>query len=333
MHARTRYLGVMLAQWHHWRLFRRMHRAATAAQRSDLVFVPFLDYCLVMLGLLGSPFGSARWTGILIQPDVLLKDDNPRRGWRSHVRAWKSSSRRAALSLPTALPLFTIDPRPFNAQVTGGPPLIGLNDPVVAPATGAKDLRHELGIPENEYVVLLYGAMHLRKGVRELIESAVQYEGIHVLCAGEQAELTRQVLRGDAASKLHAARRLHVMDWFVSEEEQERLYASADLVWLVYLGHRAMSGVLMQAAMRGIPVLSQADGVMGEITLRHGLGFVANHRDPEDIAHQLQRVREANWDRTALRQRAEQAFRAHTPKAFAQCIVDSMESALASRPI
>src|SRR5919202_1044193 len=53
-------------QFMYYRMFSTYFRNLPEAERPDLVFVPFLDYCVYAVGLLGSPFGKTPWGGLVM---------------------------------------------------------------------------------------------------------------------------------------------------------------------------------------------------------------------------------------------------------------------------
>ena len=67
---------------------------------------------------------------------------------------------------------------------------------------------------------------------------------------------------------------------YVSQEQAQALFEATDVVLVAYRQHIGMSGVLMRAAAHGRPVLSQRDGLMGELVNRHQLGVTVDTTDP-----------------------------------------------------
>ena len=61
-------LDSIVREFTYWRFFRKCYKHISADSRPDVVFVPYLDYCLYAIGLLGSPFVNCPWVGLAMRP-------------------------------------------------------------------------------------------------------------------------------------------------------------------------------------------------------------------------------------------------------------------------
>src|SRR5262249_3314641 len=142
---------------------------------------------------------------------------------------------------------------------------------------------------DNQRGVLLFGSIDPRKGLGELLRGAAelaQRDNWTLLIAGEQTPESRAVIRSWQAS-CELRPRLWVHDGFVEPVLAGDLFAASDVVWLGYPGHRAMSGVLVQAGLAGKPVVAHEGTLIADLAKRAGIGEVCDVRSPEAVANSL----------------------------------------------
>ena len=140
--------------------------------------------------------------------------------------------------------------------------------------------------PERK-TLLVYGAITLRKGIEELLNALSEPDfpsEIDILLAGKHSEEVRSLLKRNSSQKPAIMSRIHSIDRFIRNEEQGSLYSAADMVWLGYRKHYTASGVLLQAAKAGKPVIAGNRGLIAWQTERYGLGQVVDPSDSEAVA-------------------------------------------------
>jgi glycosyltransferase involved in cell wall biosynthesis len=129
--------------------------------------------------------------------------------------------------------------------------------------------RARLGISEQDFVVLVYGAIDSRKGVEHLLAGVRDKpfpKSLKILVMGKQvSELRDKLLREPQVISI---------DQYVDTATEEAGFRAADVVWMGYQSHYAMSGVLVLAAMAAKPVLATRSGLIGWMTRRYALGVV-----------------------------------------------------------
>lgn len=252
-------------------------RAARGQRRIDFVLVPYLDYALFAVALLGSPFGDCPFAGITMRqrfhfPDVGVVSA-PQRGARLRRRLF-----RRLLGLSTLRRLFVIDETLPEYVAQHHPEVVGkvvfVPDPSDPPRRMDRAAaRAALGLPPGALVVLLYGYIEARKGVASMLEWAAGADraaDVHVALAGTIDDGARGFVAGGAAARLREAGRLHVIDRYVAADEEPLLFSAADWVWLAYQDFELMSGVLIKAAQYGRDVLFRDVGLIGRFARRYG---------------------------------------------------------------
>ncbi|MBA3968005.1 MAG: glycosyltransferase [Nitrospirales bacterium] len=193
---------------------------------------------------------------------------------------------------------------------------------------GQEQARHELGISKDEFSVLVYGSLSLRKGIEVLIrateEESFPSEG-RLLLAGKQDAEVEKFLRSPLATKLLGSGRIHQMNRYLNADEENIVFSASDVVWLGYHGHYHMSGVLVQAGVMGLPVLACEDGLIGWLTERFRSGIVVSTSSPSAIAKAIE---ELSGNANLAQQYGENgrlAYASHNLENFTRILLEAIE--------
>lgn len=290
LNSRYGNVGRELSLWH---IFNKAFRLVLADRPVDFVFLPYLDYCLNAIGLLGSPFGKTLWSGICMRPTfhymecgVIAPD--------SLLLHLKRLLFNRVLRIQSLSCLFSIDELLVAYFGRHNPALAHrlryLPDPVELPANlDVGQLRENYNIPPDAKVILVFGAINERKGIFVLLdtlESESDLDEWHILIIGQQSYSVRVALLTPRWSKLKNANRLHTIDTFVTGEVEKHVLAICDVVWVAYVGHYQMSGVLVSAGMHRKPVIACEEGLIGWYARNKGVG-VTTSQHPFSVAAAL----------------------------------------------
>ena len=250
----------------YWSLFRRHWRSLSPEVRGTHVMVPYLDYCSYAIAALGSPFGKTPFEGILMRPDfhwaeMGVKAPPSKLGWLKKVLLLR------LLKYPKTLRLFTIDPslRDWAAKhkPLGHERIEYMEDPSDMHGVGEnKEGRAFFGIPEGKKVILLFGAIDPRKGLKgllNLLRNPSTGRDILALVVGRQNEAAKCMIRSAALPQA----KLIARDGYVDSQEEWLAFQAADWIWLAYEGFYGPSGVLAQARQVGKPVIHRGEGLIG----------------------------------------------------------------------
>lgn len=271
----------------YWRLFRTWYKTYSATVRPDVVFLPYLDYCLYAIGLLGSPFGNCPWVGLSMRPSFHYQEMGVIAP-RPSLAAIKKTLFFRMLTNRHLQCLLTIDEplMEYLANAHGSASKVAfLPEPAeldaLPEAVGSKQ---RLGLSIERKLILVYGSITQRKGVIELMRALADPTfppSVDVLLAGKLSPEIYALLAESWADELIIQGRLRLLNRFIECNEEPILFAAADIVWLGYRNHYAASGVLIQAAQAGRPVLACEKGIIGWQTRRHELGEVVH---PEEVS-------------------------------------------------
>jgi glycosyltransferase involved in cell wall biosynthesis len=273
-----------------WQIFGRCYREVHSTRTVDYVFLPYVDYCLYAIGLIGSPFGRTRWGGICMRPSfhyskLGVMAPRPRFAWL------KERLIERLISADGLVRLFSIDELLVGYLLKAYPSARGRVRYVPDPAEfNGAHTRHSarvaLAVSEKAFVVLVYGAIDARKGLDALLAACAKPgipESVCLLVVGRQDQWAEDQFKTAEARQLQLQGRIRVINDFVSDECQQMAFSACDCVWLGYRNHFTMSGVLVLAALSGRPAIATKDGLIGWHTASKELGLVVDVASTEQI--------------------------------------------------
>lgn len=263
------------------RIFRSIH----AKHEIDFVFMPYGDSVLHLCSIFGSPFDKIPWFALSMRTSF-GHSNVPR-----NFDRLKAFSFKRVLKIDTLNGIFVIDPifkncaegifeNPFARKIKYLP------DPVEKIKVLDKDSsRHHLlgNASPSDCLVLVYGALSMRKGVRCLVDFILRQNHdnkIRVLLVGRCGDDFKNFLTTDDYVSLRDSGRAIEFFHRVDAEFQDLVFSAADVCWLGYENHREMSGVLMLAEAYGLPSIVSVDGLLGWFNNEYKFGLALD--DVED---------------------------------------------------
>ncbi len=185
---------------------------------------------------------------------------------------------------------------PRAGRATGSSPRDGEADPGREEASG--------------FTVGVFGVISPRKNIPVLLAALAgaaaddPVAAVHLVVGGRCEPDVRKVLESSPdAEALLAAGRLHVDDRLLTEEEFDAAVGGVDAVAVLH-DNDAPSGVVAEAAARGVPVLGPARGWASSMVTGTGIGEVAEVDDPADVRAAVGRLVVAYPRRAAAARRA-----------------------------
>lgn len=285
--------GLIDREFNMWRAMRGIFLQVRLYAEIDYVFLPYLDYCLYAVGLIGSPFGGCNFSAICMRPAFHYHKYGlaPSNSVLNIAKGWIF---RKLLRNRSLIKLFTIDEllvRFFDADYSAK--ISYLPDPVDEPdLSNAPVARQILGAPKNTKVILVYGAIDERKNVELLLDSIQSDSSLNNWCVwivGKQSKEFNDLLVSDRWSNLKEQHRVKYRNEFVTRDFEQAVMAACDVVWVAYKGHFGMSGVLVHAGRHSKPVIACKDGLIGWYAKEHGVGVVIldNEKSVSDALKKL----------------------------------------------
>lgn len=281
------------------RMFGQVYRVVNQDKPVDYVFLPYLDYCLYAVGLLGSPFGRTQWGGICMRPSfhyghygVIAPKPKLANVKRSlFLKLLRSKTLKSVYTIDELLHRFVAERHSQWSRHLQYVP-----DPAELKGSHTyESARHALNIPDDAVVVLVYGAIDERKGLDVLIEAigspAVQ-KSLHLLVAGQQTAGIQPLMKSTQVRALMREGRCHVINRFVDTLEEQQVFAASDIVWLGYRNHYSMSGVLVLAALSEKVLLGTHDGLIGWYIKEKQLGYLIDINNVSSVRSELIRLQD-----------------------------------------
>ncbi len=329
---RQNILGLIKREFAFRRLFGEIYRLIAASCKIELVFVPYFDYCMHAVALLGSPFGSTPWSGIVMRPAFHFAAS----GIVAPVQRMAWVKKRIFLHLmhnKTLKSLFSIDESLCGYMARTYPKhsarLVYLADPAAKlEQTSKQEAKKTLGIPKETFLIIVFGAIGLRKGISNLLAATGKMDfprNTHILLAGKQSEEIESWLQcNHDAQQLFHENRLHVINDFLDEGQQSIVFSAADIVWLGYLNHYAMSGVLVQAGCMELPVIAEECGLIGWYTNKYSLGIVVRASDTQSVALAVKELVENKEFATECGKNGARIFEENTVEQFIRVVAENI---------
>ena len=273
----ARVLGLAKEDFSFYARFAWVYREVTRSEPVDLVVVPFGDYILNAVAFLGSPFGTSPWFCVVMRQTFHHREMGVNVPARPLVDYAKKQLFSWALRRGNLSAVLTIDPtlpgwHANTSLAKHAPTVLYLADPFPEGGTvGREEARERLGIG-TERMILVYGAITDRKGVKELVNACMTRDmPLVIVIAGKQNDDIRAFLK---ALGSRSKERIVVFDHFISSEMEADLFCACDAVWVGYKGHYGMSAVLVQAYRYGKAVLASPFGLIGWFAKQDRLGPV-----------------------------------------------------------
>jgi len=245
---------------------RALRRAVRKHQPAD-VLIPYLDGLLYALPLL--PRGP-RYHGILFSPTPFTHPQ------KRHLA-------RLSLALRRVASLHHLDAH--LVQDVGHRKLHWLADPV--PANPPQPhVREGLGVDPSRRMVLVAGVLTRRKGVAELLRAASDPgwpSNVDLVLVGRPDDEVRALLERPQPAHV-VSRNEHV-----SDDDFARWFQAADVVAATYPTYLGSSGIVLNAAAAGTPLLVLARGWIGRAVQENGLGVAVPDLEPASVLRGLER--------------------------------------------
>lgn len=273
-------LGLIEREYSVRKLFGLIYSEVNLCMKIDYVFLPYIDYCLYAIGLMGSPFGATKFGGICMRPSFHYKSSGVVAP-NGKIDVIKKYIFYRLLRNKKLKKLFSIDELLVSStQHNARNPtncLEYLHDPVDDPVeVDVMQVRTEFGVSASNKTILVYGALDQRKGIVFLLDSLEREKEAkewHVWLIGRQGTVIREMLIGDRWSKLKQQERVQIYDEFVSKKVEQNVFSACDMVWIGYREHYGMSGVLVHAALHKKPVIACKEGLIGWYTKKYNMGI------------------------------------------------------------
>lgn len=152
------------------------------------------------------------------------------------------------------------------------------------------ELRRLLRDLDGRVVFLVFGDLTPRKGVLTALAAmgrltpSQQRRAALVIAGRSHPTFEEKIHEAACNLRNHTSVAVLELHRFIREEEVAVLFTEADVVLTLYSGHAGMSNVILLAAAAQRPVLSSAEGRMGQLVEQEKLGRTVDAADPDAVA-------------------------------------------------
>lgn len=290
-------MSFVISQLLSYIIIRKYYKQLPVSDQPDYVFMPMIDDCIHLIGLLGSPFGKAKFLGLSMAQHIKINSSvmnapAPRGAFVKKLLIKKLLENKKCVCL------FSIV-KPFCHEISNLYPNITnkiqyVSDPVektgVIDKNTSEKLRKLHNIPDGVFIVLVYGAITNRKGLTYLLSAffnSDKLSNIVVLVCGSIKKSGEKILNSSMSKSLINQKRLFIWNKFLTDEEEQAVFSLCDVVWLGYPKFYVSSGVQLLAASYGKPTVSTKDGLIGWRTKYYKTGAIVNVSKPDDITKKI----------------------------------------------
>ncbi|RDK00803.1 glycosyltransferase [Paraburkholderia lacunae] len=273
-------LQLLSGQRAYLRAFEQGYREYRKTNAVNFVYVPYLNYIDKLAGLYGSPFGATPFGGMILAAKFHHHACGIA-GPRGRMDVVNRVLFQRLLSLRTLALATTID-EPLPKYVMRNMPALAPKIRYVPDASFIRQpaerrtSRRALGLEEGDFVVASYGSLSPRKGLARLLSmfsAADLPKHFRLLLAGAQDAEAAHLIRSFMAEAGERRSQVVVLNRFCTELEEGWVFAAADAMWLCYENFSGMSGVLIQSAQAGVPVITSNYGLIEHNRAKSSLGL------------------------------------------------------------
>jgi len=246
----------------------------------------------------GSATGSAcALAGWRHRPFVYRQISDTRFWAATRFRRWRSTRylrrARCVVALSEAAKLDLVDHLRLDAElirvVPNGVRVQRFDTPT--PAERARAREH-FGVPADEFVGLVVGALVPDKGVADAVAAALQIDGMHLIVVGDGPERSRleHMTQGSPPNRIHL---------IGAVRETWSAYAAADVHIFPSRGGDSMPATLIEASLCGVPSVTTSVGSVGDIVIHERTGLIVDG-GVDHLVHALDRMRtDIDWRSSA----------------------------------
>jgi len=147
-----------------------------------------------------------------------------------------------------------------------------------------------LKLSKNNFYLLVYGAIKMSKGIKELLSYVKNFNNnsIIIIIAGEQTNEVKYFLKQNDNKEFITKGKIIIYEGFKSYREEAILFFASDAVWVSYSNNFiGSSAVLYQAGAAKKPVIVNKSGLLGYVNKKHKIGVDVNINNLNDIINKI----------------------------------------------
>lgn len=279
------YFYLLYIQWIKYKSIKNSLNKIVLSENPDHIYFVTLDHIDKILSILGLHFKRPVISGMLIYSRIYLKNN--------FINLIKKILFLRLLNFNFIKNIFVVDQFFYNFcnNKIKNSKIIYTPDPGKIYYKFSKiRSRKKYHLSKNDFVILVYGAIKISKGIYELLEALneIKINNIKVIIAGEQTNDIKLYLKNKLSKSLIQNNRLIIDRGFKNYKEEAILFAATDVVWVAYNDNfNGSSAVLYQAGSVKKPVITSSKGLIGAINDKYRIGFSVNINNKKTIINRI----------------------------------------------
>jgi glycosyltransferase involved in cell wall biosynthesis len=323
-------INLLSNQYQYYSSIKKCYNKVYKIDKPDFIYMVNLDHFDKILSLMGSPFKDTSYAGMLMNPKfhrMHMNIGQESRFDKLYYYLFKNLCKQKYLKKIMIVDQ-VFDEYLAKLKIDLFAKRVLINEPVDFIGSETRIFaREKLGLKESDFVILVYGSLSLRKGVRELLNSFYELNiiNIKIIIAGKINDDIVDLFKDTRFLKYKELNRILFFPGFQDDESQYRFFKASDTVWLGYIhGFSGSSGVIYQAATMGLPVLASNYGLIGWLVNKFKIGFSFNVYNSLEIKNYIE-VMYKDKDRYKLFSKNSLKFSInHTSEYFGHSIVNTI---------
>jgi len=321
-------VSLLIQQVKYWFELKKTCANLTKAIRPKVIYLSTMDWCRKSIEIFGSPFGTTPYIGLnmSISHHRYTTGIGPkgRADWFYDLffkRMLKNMYLQRILLIDEVAYGYCKSRYGINSKKVSYVPDFSS----ISGDRTKNQCRSTLCIPTSSFVLLVYGTLTNRKGIKELMSAFSNPdmpENVILHLAGASDADVRKLCDSDKAKFLKKKNRLITNFFFHDQDEEYRAFKSADAVWLGYTGKFfGSSGVLYQSISLGLPIIGMKVGLIGYYINKYRIGVSVDPYCCEDIVLKIKLLMSSKIDLVINQNKVEAFKKEHSPINFAKKVV------------
>ena len=286
---KTNFISLIIYQLKLYFLIKRKFNKIQRKYNFDHIILTSIQRLDKIISIFGSPFGNTKFSGIFLGLKFHLNHFNIKTSSTNHLLSKYLFKRLLNISTFSKVIIndYLLKKYIFKNKWKNKDKILFLHDPKEFNFIFKKEYSlNKLGIPKNQFVILVYGAIINSKGVEELLKiyESKSSKNIHCLIVGKQIGSTKKFLyQSKYVKKLINKKKISVYDNWQTEKKEALFFHASDVIWIGYKNYPFPSGVLYQAVSVKKPSLISNRGFINELNKTYKIGIAIDIYNPKSI--------------------------------------------------
>ena len=284
-------ISLLKYQFNYYKLIKVEYLKIIKTNEIDLIYLNTLDFFDKVLAILGSPFGSTKFSGLFLNPKFY--DDYKNNIIKKKIYEYFFNR---ILNIKNLKKIFLVDPICFNylkkKKIKNWKKInlvndLGSGNKIKKFGYSQEKCRQILGIDRGKYVILVYGYLRENKALDELfgaIDSIDPKNKITILLVGKRDNKTRNFINDKIKTNTNLKNIIINIDKYADDFFEKIIFKASDLTWTGYKKtFNGSSGVFFLSSLNKRPVITSNHGVIGWYSKKYKIGVSTDLDDKDKL--------------------------------------------------